>query len=431
MEENTSSRPEQGRFFNKEAETMDWGRRRERLAKRFVAAFRQTMKNSRAYMDIYGQAGLGPDEVRGLEDLAKLPIVRMDDLVARQRQDPPWGGFATVEPERIRRVYVNPGLIFQPGDWDYQDTSWAEGLCGAGFRPGDRVLNTFNYHLWPFAFMLDESLKMIGATVVPTGPGNTFMQVRILRRLKINAFAGTPSFLMELAQRAEGRGLDLKEDLFLERALVGAEMLPESLRKRLQDKLQATVRQIYGTVFLGCLGYECQEADGLHVPDSVLVEVVDPETGKPVAPGATGEIVATNFSQTYPLIRLATGDLSTFHQGSCPCGRTGPRLKKVLGRIDQATKVRGTFVHPWQTDEVVARHPEVFRYQVVVTREDHADLMTFWVELIEEISDPSLLKGRIEMDIKDLLTIRGEVKIVPRGTIPDFQNKIDDRRTWG
>jgi phenylacetate-CoA ligase len=327
-------------------------------------------------------------------------------------------------------VYVNPGLIWQPAEWDYADTSWAEGLAGAGFGPGDLALNAFNYHLWPYAFQLDESARMVGAAVVPTGVGNTLMQVNILKMLKVNAFMGTPSFLNTLLQRAEGMGLDVRKDLFLTKAMVGAEMLPESLRARMEAKGGLTIRQTYGTVLTGCIGYECEYKTGLHVPDGVIVEVVDPHTGQPMAEGASGEIVATGQSRVYPLIRFATGDLSLFSKEPCPCGRTGPMLAKVLGRVDQAAKVRGTFVHPWQTDGVMARFPEVFKYQVRITREKDLDIMTFLVELKDEPANPALLAGRMERDIKEFLTIRGDVQIVPRGSIPDFHQKILDRRSW-
>ena len=418
------------RFFDQARETMAWPARWEDQNSRFLEQFSYVRQNSRGYRDILAQAGLAETDIRSLEDLPKLPIIRMSDLVERQKRFPPFGQFETVSPGKIRRIYINPGLIWQPGELDYQDTSWAEGLCGAGFGPGDRVLNTFNYHLWPYAFMLDESAAMIGATICPTGVGNTLMQVKIMQMLRINGFLGTASFLNTLVQRAEGMGLDPKTDLFLEKAMVGAEMLPESLRRRLEDKLDITIRQCYGTVFLGCIGYECGHKTGLHVPDNLIVEVVDPQTGQPVPTGASGEIVATNFNRTYPMIRFATGDLSLFSRETCPCGRTGLMLAKVLGRIDQATKVRGTFVHPWQTDEVMARYPEVFKYQVVITRENHIDFMTFWVELQEEAPDPARLSNRIENDIKDLLTIKGRIKLVPPGTIPDFHQKIEDRRKW-
>jgi phenylacetate-CoA ligase len=417
-------------FLNRERETMDWEKRKAELDGRFLKTFQHAFQHSTAYKELFLSAGIELSGIKGMEDIEKLPILRMSDVVERQKKAPPFGGFDTIDPGRIRRIYVNPGVIWQPGEWDYQDTSWAEAFCGAGFKAGDRIINTFNYHMWPLAFMMDESVKMIGATVIPTGVGNTLMQVKVMQALKVNGFIGTPSFLMTLAQRAEGMGLDLKQDILLETALVGAEMLPESLRTRIEKKMETKVRQIYGTVFLGCVGYECQHTTGLHVPDGILVEVVDPQTGRQVKPGATGEVVATNFNISYPMIRMATGDLSMLSQESCPCGRTGPVLKKILGRIDQATKVRGTFVHPWQADEVISRYPEVFKYQVVITRENHKDIMTFLVELKEETSQPHVIRSRIERDIKDMLTIKGVVQIVPRGTIPDLQKKIEDKRRW-
>jgi phenylacetate-CoA ligase len=417
-------------FFNETRETMNWEERRAGLSEKFLKVFRHASQHSKAYQDIFSSEGIKESAIQGVEDMEKLPILHMNDLVERQKNDFPFGGFDTIDPENIRRIYINPGLICQPGDWEYQDTSWAEALCGAGLRGGDRILNTFNYHLWPFAFMLDDAVKMIGATVIPTGVGNTLMQARIMQMLKVNGFMGTPSFLMTLTQRAEGMGLDLKKDIFLERALVGAEMLPESLRDRIESKLEMTVRQAYGTVFLGCLGYECSYKSGLHIPDNILVEVVDPNTGKQVETGHLGEIVATNFSTSYPLIRMATGDLSLISSETCPCGRTGPMLKKIVGRIDQASKVRGTFIHPWQADEVISKYPEVFKYQVIITRENHTDIMTFVVELKEEVSRPEMIQGRIERSIKELLTVKGTVQVVPKGTIPDRHKKIEDRRSW-
>jgi phenylacetate-CoA ligase len=420
----------ENRFFNMARETMEWEERRVSLSRQFVDTFQHACQHAEAYKEIYGASGIDISDIKGLDDLESLPILRMETVVERQKMDPPFGGFNASGPTDMRRIYVNPGLIYQPGEQEYRDTSWAEALCAAGFGPGDRIVNTFNYHLWPFAFMLDASVKMIGGTVVPTGVGNTLMQIRIMQGLRINGFMGTPSFLMTMIQRAEGMKLDLKKDIFLKKALVGAEMLPESLRSRLQDKLGMSIRQGYGTVFLGCIGYECPFMSGLHVPDNIYVEVVDSTTGKAARPGAVGEVVATSFNKCYPMIRMATGDLSIVTRESCHCGRRGLMLKKILGRIDQATKVRGTFVHTWQTDDVISRHPEVFKYQVIITRKDHNDIMTFVVELKEEGPDSGMMRARIERDIKDILTVKGVVRVVPRGTIPDLHKKIEDRRTW-
>lgn len=256
------------------------------------------------------------------------------------------------------------------------------------------------------------------------------MQVKTMRVLKVTGFLGTPSFLMTLAQRAESMGLDPGRDFHLRAALVGAEMLPETLRNRIQEKFNITVNQTYGTVFIGTIGYECPYRTGLHTPLNMIVEIVDPKTGRQVTPGVAGEVVATSFNKTYPMIRMATGDLSVFSMEGCPCGRTGPTIKKILGRIDQATKVHGTFIHPWQTDEVVGRFPEIYKYQVVITREDHQDLMTFNVELRGDIPSQEILKARLERDIKDFLTIKGVVRIIPIGTLPELHQKIDDQRKW-
>ena len=250
----------ENRFFDRARETIDWEERESDLNIRFLKTFEHAFCHSKAYQEMYDSAGIALPDIKGLEDLEKLPVLRMEDLVERQKKDVPFGGFETVDHDKIRRIYINPGLIWQPGEWEFLDTSWAEALCGIGFDAGDRILNTFNYHMWPIAFMLDSSVKMIGATVIPTGVGNTLMQVKIMQLLKVNGFMGTPSFIMTLIQRAEGMGLDLKRDLSLETALVGAEMLSESLRSRIEDKLKMTVRQVYGTAFLGCIGYECIHA---------------------------------------------------------------------------------------------------------------------------------------------------------------------------
>jgi phenylacetate-CoA ligase len=389
------------------------------------------MERSPAYGEILAQAGIkNPADIAGLDDLPKLPLLHLAEISRRQKERPPLGGFETSDLSQFHRLYVNPGFIVQPGEQNYRDTTWAEGLAGGGVKPGDVLLNTFSYHLWPYAFMLDESCRRLGAVCVPSGTGNAFMQVRIMSKLDVTGYLGTPSFLMTLLQRAEAMGLDPERDLKLRTAVVGAEMLPESLRARLQDNLGITVRQAYGTVLLGCLGYECREGRGLHVPADVLVEVVDPKTGQPVQPGAAGEVVATCFNPDFPMIRLATGDLSQLSLESCPCGRTGPILKRILGRIDQAVKVRGTFVHPWQMDEVVAGHPEIFKYQAVITREGERDELTLNVELNQDGGETRTLKRALERDIKDHLYVKGIVNLLKRGSIPDFHSKIIDRREW-
>jgi phenylacetate-CoA ligase len=207
-------------------------------------------------------------------------------------------------------------------------------------------------------------------------------------------------------------------------------MFPESLRQKLESKLDLLVRQAYGTVDVGCLGYECPEKRGMHIPENVIVEIVDTETGKRMEAGATGEIVATNFSKVFPMLRFATGDLSYLIEDPCPCGRTSIRLGKIMGRMDQVTKVWGIFIHPWQVDEMMSKFPAIANYQVVVTRKDYRDEMAIYIELKEEIADKIGLKRKLEKEVQETLKVASEVIFTVRGGIPDRAKKIDDRRIW-
>ncbi len=417
-------------YFNEKRETMPQAERRDYLNAKLREFVQYAHNHSRSVREKLEAAKIRPQDIKTIDDLQRLPIVTKFDLVEMQKANLPFGGFEGVSLNKMRRIYILPGLIYEPGEWEYGDTRWAEALYACGFRAGDIAQNTFNYHMWPFAFMLDDSLKMLGCTTVPTGVGNTQMQVRIMHQLKVTGYVGTPSFLMSIAERAGAMGFDLRKDFSLTVGLVGAEMLPESLRQRLEGSFGMTIRQCYGTVDVGCLGYECSEKQGMHIPDDVIVEIVDAGSGKRVPNGSPGEIVATNFNRTFPMIRYGTGDLSFISEEPCPCGRTSSRLMKILGRTDQVTKVRGAFIHPWQTDELIAKYPEVDKYQVVVTRSGYVDEMTFLVELTDESVDRDPLRRKLERDIQEALNVKAEVEFVQRGVIFDKHKKIEDKRKW-
>jgi len=418
-------------FYKKNLETVSHKKRIEYLNQRLRGIIQYAYKNSTAVRNKLDSVGLKPKDIQTTKDLEKIPITKKAGLVELQKKNPPFGGFEGVPIQEMRRIYVSPGPINEPGEMEYDEVGWAQALYAGGFRPEDIAINTFSYHMVPFAMhMVDNSLHMVGCVTIPTGVGNTEQQVNILRNLKANAFCGTPSFLLNIAEKAEEMGLDLKKDLNLRVGFVAAEMLPESLRSKLEGKFGMIIRQSYGTADIGCLSYECMLKNGMHIPDDKIVEIVDPETGKQLPPGKTGEIVATTFNKAYPLIRFGTGDLSILTETPCPCGRTSPRLLKILGRVDQVTKVRGLFVHPGQADEVVSKHPQIRKYQVIVTRKEHKDEMTFRIELKEEVPQPEKLKEGMEKSIRDVMKVRGDVQFIPKGTIPEGAKKIEDQRTW-
>ena len=323
-------------------------------------------------------AGLRPGDIRTPDDLDRLPVMKKAAMPDLQRADPPFGGFSTVPPRHLHWVFVSPGPIYEP--FDRREVSpWRTEVSGfaGGFRPGDLVVNTFLYHLTPAAHLIDRGLARLGCNVVPTGPGNLDTQVKVIVDLRATGYVGTPSFLMAILKHAAERGLRLP----LEVAHVGAEALPESLRRTLEEQHGILTRQSFGTADLGIVAYECREAAGMHLMEDAIFQICDPETGAPLPPGQVGEIVCTVNHRAYPMIRFGTGDLSVVTDAPCPCGRTSPRMLGWRGRADEVTKVRGMFIHPRQLDEVLARFPAVARGQVVVTREEHQDVLTLAVEL--------------------------------------------------
>ena len=418
-------------FLKKNLETMPHKKRTEYQNQKLRGIVLYAYKNSVAFRNKMDSARLKPKDIQTIKDLEKIPITKKTDLMELQKKNPPFGGFEGVPVTEMRRIFISPGPIYEPGEADYDELGWAQGMYAGGFRPGDIVINTFSYHMVPFALqMVDNSLHMIGCISIPTGVGNTEQQVNILKSFKATGYCGTPSFLLNIAEKAEEMGLDLKEDLSLKAGFVAAEMLPESLRSKLEEKFGMIIRQTYGTADIRCLGYECMKKNGMHIPDDKIVEIIDPETGKQLGPGKIGEIVATTFNKTYPLIRFGTGDLSILSETPCPCGRTSPRLIKIMGRVDQATKVRGLFIHPGQVSEVASRYSQVANYQIVIKRKEDKDEMIFRIELQEEVRQPEKLKQEIEQSIRDVMKVRGDVQFIPKGTLPEGAKKIEDQRTW-
>ncbi|MFN8485392.1 MAG: AMP-binding protein [Anaerolineae bacterium] len=369
------------------------------------------------------EAGLAPDDVVAAADLDRLPILRKDDLLALQQADPPFGGLLTAPVGSLRRVFQSPGPLYEPEPAVPDPWRWADALEAAGFGAGDVVLVAFGYHLTPAGAMFEEGARALGCAVVPGGIGNQEQQAQAMVALGVSGYIGLPSYLKALLEKAEALGLPLTQTL--KKAFVSAEPLPPSLRALLQG-YGVSVLQGYGTAEAGNLGYEMAVDAGWTLPWDALVQVVDINSGRPLPPGETGEVVVTLFERTYPLIRFGTGDLSAVMAESCPVtGR--PRLVGWQGRAGDAVKVRGMFLHPRQAGAVLARVPGVARYQFVITRAEHLDHLTCRVVPAPD-ADPAALRETIAAAIRDGLKFRADVEMVE--TLPDGAPPLVDERTW-
>ncbi|AUC52596.1 AMP-dependent synthetase [Sagittula sp. P11] len=358
----------------------------------------------------------GLDALETLADLKSLPVLRKADLVARQKEAPPFGGLPV---SNLAHVFQSPGPIYEPGgvshDW------WRVGrfLHACGIGVGDVVQNCFGYHLTPAGMIFENGARAVGAAVLPAGTGQTELQVRAAKDVGATAYAGTPDYLKVILEKADEMGLELQ----IARAAVGGGALFPSLRAWYEER-GILCLQCYATADLGNVAYESSAKEGMILDEGVILEIVTPGTGDPVAEGEVGEIVVTTLNPDYPLIRFATGDLSAILPGESPCGRTNTRIKGWMGRADQTTKIKGMFVRPEQVAELVARHAEIDRARVVASREGEMDVMTVRIETGAEA-----VPG-VEDSVAGVLKMKGRVELVAPGGLPRDGLVIEDQRTY-
>jgi phenylacetate-CoA ligase len=372
--------------------------------------------------------GVKPAQVKTRKALAQLPVTRKSDLSTIQKELPPLGGLNATPVEKLAKLFISPGPVYDPEGHGKDWWRSARGLFAGGFRAGDRVIDTFSYHFTPAGSMLESGLLALGCTVIPAGTGQTEMQVGAIHGLGVTGYVGTPSFLKLIVEKADELKVDISS---LKRAQVGAEYLPPALRKSMGERGIA-VTQMYGSADLGVIAYESLGKDGaptegMILEEALILEIVRPGTGDPVSEGEVGEVVITTFNKDYPLIRFATGDLSAVLPGKSPCGRTNVRIRGWMGRADQSTKVRAMFVTPKQVDEIVKRHREIARARLVVSGEAGADQMTLKCEVSAR---PAGLGEAIVATIRDVTKLRGEVELVEPGSLPNDGKVIEDLRKY-
>ena len=364
-------------------------------------------------------ADVDPATITSVEDLVALPVLRKSEIGAAQKANPPLGGFADMTRESISHVFQSPGPIYEPGSNGGDWFRFGRALHAAGIGKDDIVQNCFAYHLTPAGIMFESGARAVGAKVLPAGIGQTELQVRAAADIGTTAYAGTPDYLKIILDKADEMGETLK----ITKAIVGGGALFPSLRQEYADRgIQCL--QGYGTADLGSVAYESEAMEGMIVDEGVLIEIVTPGTGTPVAPGEVGEVLVTTFNPDYPLIRFATGDLSAVMEGESPCGRTNMRIKGWMGRADQTAKIKGMFVRPEQVAQLVAKHDEISKARVIATREGEMDVMTVQ---IETTGGDAATYGA---SVADTLKLKGKIEIVAPDSLPKDGIVIEDQRKY-
>ena len=381
-------------------------------------------RHSKMVRETLDKLGLKPSDIASVGDLEKLPVISREEVVELERSEPPFGGFCGAD-VNTDRIFISPGPVYEPHLGENE--LWARGYFAAGFRKGDRVLNTFSYHMVAAGLTFHEGLRSAGATVIPSGTSGTETQVQLIRDLGVTGYTGTPSFLIAIIKKAEEMGYDFKKNFGLRRACFVAEPLQPSLRIRFEEEYGIDTYQMYGATEVGDIAYECSEKTGWHICEDVIVEIVDPSTGRCAEPGRLGEVVVTRLNDIFFLLRFGTGDLSSIVEEDCACGRASRRLSGIAGRVGDAVKVRGMFITPGQLARVGEAFPRV-RFQVVVTRESYRDFLT--VAVVEDEEYEAIDAGRFRDVFSAICAVKID-RIEPvEEELSDSGKPIIDKREW-
>ncbi len=409
-------------------ENMPLAKRQEYYNRSLAKMVRLGYKNAPGVKRTFNERKLSPSEIKSVKDLEKLPVISREELVRLQMAEPPCGGFCEKEVQ-TDRIFTSPGPIYVPHLTE-KDPIWSRGYYAAGFRKGDIVINTFSYHMVAAGLTFHSGLRRIGATVIPAGISTYKNQVELIRDLKVTGYTGTPSFLIAIINKAEEMGYDFRKDFKIRKASFVAEPLQPSLRKKFERDYGIDTYQMYGATEVGDIAYECREKSHWHICEEVIVEIVDPTTGKQLGPGQLGEVVVTRFNNIFFLFRFGTGDVSSFVKDRCPCGRTSYRLTGIAGRIGEATKVKGLFIAPSQLRQIASQFNHL-RFQAIVDREDFKDTLTLKIEVGLEGRDLGTVRFEFDKAFKETCTVQiDKFEFVEQGTITGQNGLIIDRRTW-
>lgn len=425
--------PHSNKYWEKE-EILSRRELEEIQIKRLRWVIRHAYDNVPFYREKFKEVGIHPDDIRSLRDISKLPFTTRDDL----RENYPFGLFA-VPKEEIVRIHTSSGTTgklkvvgYTARDLENWINMCARCLYMAGIRKKDVFQNMVSHTLFTGGLGFHYAAERIGAMVIPSGTGNTKRQIQFMLDFGTTAIHCTPSYALHIKEVAESMDID-PSNLSLKIGCFGAEPWSESLRKKLENAFGLKAFDSYGLSEMNGPGvaFECEEQNGLHIwIDHYIVEVIDPETGDVLSEGEKGELVLTSLTkEALPLIRYRTGDITYIMSDECSCGRTHPKIHRILGRTDDMMIVRGVNIFPSQIEHVLMQIPEVGdNYQIVLTKRGALDEMTVRVEIKDEfftgeLRDLENIKKKMEKALREEIGIRINVELTEKGSLERFEGK--------
>ena len=428
-------------YWNEKIETMPKEELQAMQLELLQKLVKNTYRDSKFYRERMDAAGVKPEDIKTLDDIRKLPFMKKTDL----RDNYPDKLFVRPYSELVR-IHVSSGTTGKPTVVGYTAKdleNWQEsldrGMMSFGMTKDDMIENAHGYGLFTGGLGVHDAATRMGVTVLPTSTGNTNRQIDLMMDLPVTAIAGTPSYLFHIADTCDQRGIDIRKDTKLRKAIAGGEPWSESMRQKLQERTGIRVHNCYGaSEFYGPMFLECSEQCGVHVwADLCLMEVLH-DDGTPCKDGEKGNIVVTMLQkEAFPLIRYRIGDISSITWEKCKCGRTHPRLDRISGRADDMLVVKGINVFPSQIEAVIGEMPFLSPfYMITLTNENYSDHMVVEVELnesalTEDTRELAEMAKKLDVRLKEILNIKAEVKLALPKTLPRFEGKskhvIDNR----